>query len=868
MHLLAETALSDSTQFELLSFEEVEDLKKELSFLTIRVDATRRKLALETKLREAAISLSRLYDKRSSRGSEDGSSGSGGSPRSHRRGASFFDHGSEAHNRSDSEVAISTRKCEELAQELWRLERRAGDLRRRLLEHTAGVLQMTHKGLKKKGSKQPEDLNGELKSPDVDYFDDRSLYKTADYLDEFPSPGGGKIVTSHSAGKPSVDLSAIQTTTARLEELNHRLRVMILEARPAESYDPIPQNIANGTTTSSMEAIQAHLDYLERGLESMSSHPPYPSQETNHSDYETEDKLEDLNQQLEDILVEAGVRQKYSPHASTVRKAVPEQLLALGTAISDVKRRIDGLTEQKTILTTQIQQQRELNSKSDAERDAHIADLTEQIMHLRKDVEIAHHEANDSKEELATAMGQLDATRQQLMLHEQDRTADEATKVSREELEAKEAEISHLEATIQQLRAENDERGREVLESKDKEIERLEATIQQLRSEGDERTRGAMELKDEEIAYLEAAVAQLNSDKDQKVKEAVAEKESEIARLEERVTEKEGEISRLEEALSKLRAESEEKSQNADAEKTEELARLEMLVSQLRSEEDRKTQELAEKDDALARAEHAISEMQSEQDRKLQEVLESKEAAEHETKRLQSEYTELESEMIRLQTELTMVKAELDGAYGSRAQRAAEAAANPALQKEMEDLSERNLALTEELAALKAEQGNKSNSEQQQRIQMLEAELRATIDDYEALTKSSIEFEKERDKLESLIDQYRDRCEELESQLYDERIQGLGNNMSTGVPVETTSTMVLKTEFKRMMREARAEGLKAFRVCKHVSRMSGYNLLTFCFVQAEQEERRRLEGLLRSMKKEQSSSKSNLSQSTVASSSR
>ncbi|KAL1957778.1 hypothetical protein VTO42DRAFT_5496 [Malbranchea cinnamomea] len=830
LHLLAETALIDSMQFEVLSFEEVETLKKELSLLASRIEGLKRKLTLEMKLHEAALSLSRLYDRRSSRGSEDYSSG--GSPQSHRRQLSSFGRGEDA----QSEVAISARKCEEFAQELWKAERRADDLRRRLLEHTAGVLQMTHKGLKKKSSTRKTDgMNGDVSPTEVDYFDDRSLYRTIDYLDEFPAPNGGKIVTSHNRGQSSVDLAAIHATTARLEDLNHRLRDMILESRPSEEVDPIPQNVANGTATSSMTAVQAHLDYLERGLESIAMHQNYPSQGASQPDNELEERLEDVNKRLNDILVKAGARPQLSSHtsSSSSRKTVSEQLETLIASIHDVQRRIENLMEQKTILATQIQQQRELNSKSDAERDAHIADLTEQIMHLRKDLKAAQCEASDTKEELSVVMGQLDSTRQQLMIQEQQRTADEVSRVSREELQVKEEEISRLEETIEQLRSESDKRVQEAIESKVMEIDRLEATVQQLRSENDERTKDALELKDEEIAYLQSAVEKLTSEKDQQIKDAIAEKEDEITRLEE--------------ALSKLRSENERRVQSVIIEKDEEIARLEDAISQLRSEHDQRAQELANKEDALAKADAALSELQSEQDKKVQEAHEAKEAAESNVKRLESEYAELEGEMIRLQTELTLAKAELDGAYGTRAQRAAEVAANPAIQKEIEELSQRNLALTEELAALKAEQGNKNNNQElQRRVQLLEAELKGTIEDYEALTKASIEFEKERDKLESMIDSYRDRCEELESQLYDERIQALGNNGGAGLPPETTSTMVLKTEFKKMMREARAESLKALK--------------------AEQEERRRLEGLLRSLKKEQAAARSNLSQSTTASS--
>jgi hypothetical protein len=60
-HLLVETALGDSKGFDVLSYEELESLKKEDSMLVSRIDGMRRKLALETKVRDAAKSMNRLY---------------------------------------------------------------------------------------------------------------------------------------------------------------------------------------------------------------------------------------------------------------------------------------------------------------------------------------------------------------------------------------------------------------------------------------------------------------------------------------------------------------------------------------------------------------------------------------------------------------------------------------------------------------------------------------------------------------------------------------------------------------------------------------------------------------------------------------
>src|ERR1700755_1969452 len=68
VHLLVETALGDSKTFEILSPEEVDELKKQCRALTQRIEQTRQNLAIQSKYRDAAISMAKLYsgsDKRS-----------------------------------------------------------------------------------------------------------------------------------------------------------------------------------------------------------------------------------------------------------------------------------------------------------------------------------------------------------------------------------------------------------------------------------------------------------------------------------------------------------------------------------------------------------------------------------------------------------------------------------------------------------------------------------------------------------------------------------------------------------------------------------------------------------------------------------
>lgn len=686
--------MGDSTNFEILSLEEVEDLKKERHLLSTRVEGTKRKLALETKLRDAAQSIGRLYSPPSPR-----SSGEYGS-KSHRRSRSIFGRSGtdEVLDKSDSELATSQRKCEDLAQELWKLERRSQQINQRLLEHTAGVLQMTHKGLKKT-SKNSNAQDSENLYDGHD-FDERSLYRTPEHIENYGLKG--RIETIPTAPESNaVSSEAMQAMEKRLEELSERMCDMMEQSKPGEFVDPPPRSHDRGSADPS-KSVEAHLAYLEHGLASLPSQPAPAADRAIPSgggpDPEAEgawrQQLTEINNRVQNIVERFGITRSPTlppPPTAADGDGLQEQLSYLQTGIDGLESRVDGLLEQKSILTTQIQQQRELNSKSDAERDAHIGDLTEQLNQTRKQHELAEREGKAAQEELTMIQQQLEAMRH-------DGSSQDEAKAA---LVQAEGEVARLQSVVESLHKEADARSEEV--------------------------QGIQDSADQEVEDLKANIKRIQSESDERVKE--------------------------------------------------------------------------------------VEERFKEVDARVNEAVEQRREAENNATRLQNEMTELEGEVVRITTELTMVKAELDGAYGTRAQRAAEVAANPEMQKQNDALTARNIALTEELAAFKAQRGG---GDLQQRADTLEKELRETLDDYEAMTKASIEFEKERERFESVIDSLRDRSEQLETQLSEERINWMNLNspssMGRDPTSETTSTMVLKNEFKKMMRDTRIENMKILKV--------------------------------------------------------
>ncbi len=812
MHLLMETAIGDSQQYEIMSFEEIEYLKRQLSLLSSRIDGTRRKLILESKLRDAALSLNRLH---SSSGRE---SMIAGSANRHRRSA-MGSRGSTSDylTKTDDELAISTRKCEELAQELWKLERREQELQRRFLEHTAGVLQMTHKGYLKTEIPPPSPdstadyLNGReiqhLLDGNLD-FDDHSFYQTLDMMLDIKD-GERKL---DSKAPPTEDFAhhteTILETERRLEDLNRRLRDSIMLTSKRSQQLP-PLHVQKSEGGGPMNTVQEQLNCLEKGFEIMQEDQNTSSQSAKRLACVTEERLEGLNTQLHSMITRSNeglnaqypgppvvsgnnddAQIRYLEEGLDIVEQTIQHFTNAGLALSskaacheDKSRRFEnvllglwdilrvgegqterdipqtssaheefslqafsakvqslythakGLHEQKELLGRQIQQQRELNSKSEAEKDVQFLDLTLELAQSKKSLEILDGEADESRDKLALMMGRIDTLQHEATLREQQRKMDDNSTLQAE----KGARMKNEEHLIAELQAKQDA---------------LQAE-KAARIETEEHLYAELQSKQDEIAKLQEELQELKDD-------------SGIANAE---------------TLAKL----------ADSEKC-----IQDLASQLEA----LNEDLEHHKTCEAMLEESVGQ-------KTKEV-----------ERAHLEMENLESDMVRLQTEVTVARAELDGAYGTRAQRAAEVATNPAIQKELDDLTAKNSSLLGELASLKAQQENmgEGNAEMARRVQVLQRELSGTISEYEVMTKSSIEFEKEREQLENAVDGLRDRCESLESELSDERVRWLGMKIppSSGGrdshPPGTTSTMVLKNEFKKMMRETRAENLKALRV--------------------------------------------------------
>ncbi|OCK82319.1 hypothetical protein K432DRAFT_441693 [Lepidopterella palustris CBS 459.81] len=877
MHLLVETAITDSQSYEVLSFEELEALKKEQQAVNARIEAVQRKLALESKLRDAAQSLNRLYSRKGKGSEADKSKG-------HRR--SFGSLGSSNSGQGDAlvktedEIATRSKKCDDLSRELLQLEARARQIQLQLLQHTAGILQITHEGPSIRSqsalSNLPDGLvqgarpdspasiytyeNGRSNRPKADdNFDERSLYRSPENLDGLMHAlkNGTHHMTSVDNGVMEQQSQTLASVEKRLEELNDRLRELIVQANPErnQAYSSAPKITPGNANSQRASIVDQQLDFLDQGLRDIGAEQNNMRQKSRHSQNAVEGRLEGINNQLYAIISssQTGNNEEFPPPPPISGQSAQEQINymeeafynmeqlhnSLSQSISEVRSRtadqqaqssqyevvLNGLWSiilagEEEARQRKLQRRQALAANLDAEDDLSpdedgVPNEAFSLQAFSTKVQWIYNRATTLKEKESILRRQI----------KQQRELNSASN------EQKEAEFTRLNDQIEQARSQQAIAERE-LERAMENIERLE--------------RSNLENQERNVAQTEAMVAAARRE----------------AGDQHHVSERE--LARLHEQLELLNLQNEQRgTSDSEALVAEQAARREAedryhaLKSQIGELQDDARIEAAELRAELSEA-SANLEILNESLRTITVEKETAESRASEAKAAlaakEQELRELESEVVRLQTEVTVARAELDGAYGTRAQRAAEVAANPSIKKELDELGAKNISLVQEIDSLRRAQAAASQSETEAREneRKLKQELAAMAQEYEALTKDSIQNEKDRDRFEAIIDSLRDEKESLEMELSDERVKWLGVRSpggpnaqpGAGGAVEATSIRMLREDFRKMMRDRTAEGLKALR--------------------AEQEERRKLEAVVRTLKREQAPPKSSLSKTMTA----
>ena len=867
MHLLVETAIGDSQYFDILSVEEVEALKQEQKSLDTRLGTVRRKLESETKIRDATRSLGRLASKKAN---------------GHKRGQSSKS--SKGSNpvqdydpKTEEGLESSNKKVEEFIRECLEIESRMRMIDMQLLMHTAAVLQLTHKGPKQRqdDSELSEDRFRRPDSPASlntyedgrlnGAFDERSFYRTPENLDNLMNVlQTGKHLTASTERHDQ----ALNATATRLQEINERLRSLIIEANPERDEDySLPPLALEGTPDAS--TLDRQLDFLDQGLRSIAAEQSNIRNNSRHTLSEVEGRLEGMNNQLYAVISRSENEQS--------DKIPPPPAITGGGATEQLNYMEDSFYNLEQIQYAMNEQINELRSKGPAVDESESAEKAEKyettIMGLWQTILTGEEEARERKRERRQLLAEdPDANEQvspdedyvnesyslpafsskvQLLFRRATSLKDKQSVLMRQikqqrELNnksdaQKEAEFERLNTNLLSARSEKKsmegelERAMEQLQQFD---ESKVSTDTQILRETQERNAGleaqlinvqerVMAFETELNQAKQRAVAYENQLKD--VQEQAVNFQSKMQEAEKRAATFEEELKDHQErntAYNVSSQEAEQRTAGYEAQVRDAQERALMLETKLRDAQDEARTEAATIQAQLANSMEKITETAA----ALEAVTAEKQAAEarsldatNSLNAKEEEFRNLEGEIVRLTTELTFAKAELDGAYGTRAQRAADSAANPAIKRELDELTEQNQALLGELEALRKVQdvASQSEAEARQSERNLKAELSGMAAEYEALTRDAIQNEKDREVLEAQIDKLRDEKEALERELSDEKVKWLGvrspgpgmpNGAAAQLDMGATSIRMLREDFRKMMRDRTAEGLKALRV--------------------------------------------------------
>ncbi|KAM7211842.1 putative involucrin repeat protein [Rhypophila decipiens] len=844
VHLLTETALSDSRKYQILSQEEVDGIKKQVQSLTMRIEQARANLAIQSKYRDAAISMAKLY--------------SPGRPETKRRSFIGNNRLSDQAKEAEMERQISEKRCEELATELFSLEKCLMEPQRKLLEHTCAILQLTHRASSKKSGQPPagqlmtngipgspeslytySNARNSLEPPGDDGFDDRSLYLALDQMDgpqarprkntiEIPMKSPVREQNQlrgemDRVKEENVQLSSlsdeqrriISDTERKLETLNTRLRDVVITFNPTENAEfPEPS-----PSSGSGDSLNRQIEYLEMGLAAASEEQKYFAQENSKdSEYkakadeaisarvEAEERIQELNRQVYELLLQ-----------SNTDAPTPD-------ATASLDNKLDYLGNALQVIQIELETAADLSESATAKKQN--SDQVETVLTGLWDI-IQSGFAEIQQQKVARKQNRANMG---LPPDEDDMSGDESVDPNETySLQAFSAKVQWLYAQATSLKEQKSVLKRQIKQQRELNNKSDAEKDQEVKTKSEELEKLKLLLDDSELAAKDArdklAEALNNLDALQKASE---ENDSTSARaVQEQTRLAQDQLKERSAKVAALEAESKDREMTIAALEST----LTALESQSKAQDVTITQlegSLKESSGRMEAVEANLAAIQA----KLNEADEAKATAEAKAEELAKSLKEKEEELeqmnvmvIELKTELTFAKAELDGAYGSRAQRAAEVAA---------------LSKSSETQGLN------------QQVANLKAELTSTLRDFEEMTKESIAAEKEKLDLESQLDDalsvkqgleaevktLRDRLDRevsrLKEELDKEKLRvppspGPGSLGPGGVGASRAGASMLSEQFRATMKEERKKFQEELR--------------------EEQAKRRKLEDEIRALKK-------------------
>ncbi|OAA35683.1 involucrin repeat protein [Metarhizium rileyi] len=761
VHLLTETALSDSRGYEILSQEEVDELKKQAALLTQRVESTRSNLAIQSKYRDATASMARLN-----------ASGRNDEQRS---------------REAERERIENERKCDELAEELLNLEKRLLIPHRKIVEHTAAILQLTHKASRKKAAPPSVHIvNGIPGSPESLYTYSQSRNSLDQIGDEayFDDPNAYKLDGIDRARKNAIEIplkspvreqNQLRVEMDRIREenallrsqtdgllkslrgLNITLRDTIVRFNPEinRSYDEPPQ-VSADPNIKLADLLKAQVEYLESGLVAVQA-----EQGSFTGGVVMGERLEAMNLQLRDLLMMSDPH--YMPTPIPAESDVNGQM----TYLEDSIRSVDSHLARATSST-----------KTNDVAGPVLDDLWNSMQKNLAEAKQRQDERKKSQIEKGITEDDADMSDEEdfntAEPYSLDSFADRVQRMHAQTITLRDQKYV-LKRQIKQQRELNKSDG-----EKDKELERKQKELEESRQQF---SRSEKDRKDAQ-EQLTGVMTDL-----QKAREAADRAGVVTLELEER----KANITQLEKNLKAMQI------SLAAAESGTKGSESKLAAANTQIEELIQDKKLAEK---------AVNDLRAELSAKNQEVDETR-----------TKLDDLESEMVDLKLDLTVAKAELDGAYGSRAERAERAADIAALR---EDGKVEKLKL--EIKRLQKEINELVGKDKE-----LRKELQGMTDECQRITSESVGLTgelddalKAKDKLKEELHTTQEKMAKIQEDLDSERLKVTTDGSRPGAGASVLSERfraTMRAERKRFQDDLKEERLRYRKLEEELSKL-------------------------------------------------
>ncbi|KAG9296867.1 hypothetical protein G9A89_006822 [Geosiphon pyriformis] len=832
IQLLISQAMIDSQDYEILSLEDVEELKKEHALLTNRMGALTSKLALESKIREAANSLARLHvsNKRVSRQATD-------------------------------HLSQANRKVDQLATELWKLDQRANDIQRRLLSHMSAVLTLGIRKLEEKQTQPPIQVPLIL---DNGYSGIDNLYNEIMGVDK-------------SANAELVNKVANLETS--LQNVHHTLaeaRVSI--KRKEKEIEELKLKVDDGAA----EARERTIAELRTELEEVGSRLDIVlrKHKAAKKDIFSDDNEEDLSDDSDSI----NSYNRLSTMTTATQHLQKEQYRNISKNLTDLEKSLQEYQFRIYKLDQDL-----IAARNNAEEDAQT--LQSNLNHIIQEKENAIREAENERNnyeflerkvidlEHQVRNGQNLEEKVRVLEHRQ--SLDKGMGQKRNaDLESKLSNVTkEYELAINSLKELFTNMPKKIDDNLENKTFTLDTFISHVRGIGDEnavlldtvsrlQTRldcVQKEMKDSEEqgklkkllkttqSELEEAKAKLNNLelKAQNANAVLSSSSDKEAELRDEITQLREELEAIKRKVRKYEATLKRQSviefvEGGNSIKDE-------FQQQLATQEQEYEAQLKEKDGLISNLRSVLETITTERDnakitlQELEEMLRSKsrtlDQREVTISKLEGDIVNFKVELAELKTasdvrekktpsirssssnstpnssEVTAIKAQFDNAHEELS----------ALRKEKQELEAELQQLKE---AFRNAQLQFSTREEalENRTDVIQNELDGILREFDRLTRNFLDFDSERHKLQANMDKLSKHCEQLENELSDERIKNLGSENK-----EPVTTATLRKEFRHMMADLRADHAKA--------------------MQREMEEKKKLENLARNLRREKEAEK-------------